>query len=215
MRSRICGTVERRIQKRVAAHVSFLFQHLADFLREVLAAMIENIGDVLYQHGKRLEGRRVVQIFLIKPRARIVTESLRMLIDFTQLRPAHPCESQTGWAAYDNVNAFSNRPELEFGRKVLRWSYRNIARLAVFGIAGMKVDPVRVRRVNVRLHRRLHRKTHRPKPEREAPASGKQVEHAGPSTAPQPGDFFYGLQFPWSAKGELGLVAVLIESVRI
>ena len=52
-------TVERCIQQRICADVPFIIQDLACFLRDVLAAVVQNVRYVFHQHSKWLAGLHV------------------------------------------------------------------------------------------------------------------------------------------------------------
>ena len=60
--------VEGGVEQGVAGDVTFVAQHLAGLLRDVLTAMIQRVGDVLHQQRQRSERVHIVEILEIQTR---------------------------------------------------------------------------------------------------------------------------------------------------
>ena len=53
---RLRNAVKSGVQQCVAADIALLFQDLADFLSDILAAMVQHVGHVFHQDRERLKG---------------------------------------------------------------------------------------------------------------------------------------------------------------
>ena len=176
------------IQQRVGADIAFLRQHLTDVLGDVLSAVVEDVRDVLDQHGERLEGVYVAEILLVKPRTRVVAEGLGMGRDLAQLRAPDPGEGLTGRPADDQVDGVCDRAEIQVSPQCLGERRDDVPRPAVFCIAAVEVARVRARGVRIGFDGRPDSKAGGLEAQRKPAAAGEQVEDARRTPGTQPGD---------------------------
>ena len=134
-----CATTTSGLIARLAADIAFLLQNLADFLSDILAPVIQHVGDIFDQHGEWIKRIDVAEVFQIELRARTVTECLRMLIDLAQLRTADAGEGLAGRAAYDHVNRVFRRPQPEFGCEIVGAGSDNVASPTMLRIPSVEI----------------------------------------------------------------------------
>ena len=90
MRSRICGTPTAR-------------RDFAHFLRNVVSAVIQNVGHIFHEHRQRRACLNILQIFYVKPRTGVMAERFRMIRHFARFRPPYAGKGLKGRATHNHI----------------------------------------------------------------------------------------------------------------
>src|SRR2546425_11517908 len=82
---KICG-----VEESVVGSVSHFLQHFTHLFGDIVSAIVEDVWDVLDEHGQRLEVLHVVQISNVQIAPVVLEECLGMLCNLPQLRATNP-----------------------------------------------------------------------------------------------------------------------------
>jgi hypothetical protein len=169
--------IECGIQERVSGDVSILFENLADVLRDVLAAMIEDVRDILDKQRQWLESADIAKILKIELRPRVAPKSLRVICNLTKLGPANPGKRLTRRAADKDIERQTGRAQAKGRSEPLRRKVKDISRFATSRVVRMKIGTVGRCSLRIHLYRRGNIKSRPLKSERQPTTPCEQVQH--------------------------------------
>ncbi len=149
--------VKGGIQQRVAAHIAFLFQDLADFFGDVLASMVQYVGYVFNDDDQRRKGFDVAQVLDIELGTRVVLEGLSVLVDLAQLRPPDARKCLARRSADEYIESVRRLAQFQLTHQVVRLRARDVTGHRMRRVAAMKIVAVRSCRFCVELYGRSDR----------------------------------------------------------
>jgi hypothetical protein len=83
-------------------------------------AVVQHIRNVLQHYGQRSTGLDVIQIFDVQARARVVSESFRMVGNFTELRASDASKRLARRTTNDDIEGRSRIAQIQLRTELVR-----------------------------------------------------------------------------------------------